>query len=962
MAVITRTALVDLDAWFANTGAGNGSGNGHGDRLFVGHGAPGGDLDWANRSAIRISRGSLFDGLTDLSQVVGMRIRLKARGDVIGIGSLPRVWFERGTTGFFETAVATRTGLTSGTGAGQWPGPTRTSTNRVLWAGVPADGTWISVPMAAMAKEWFTSGWGSLVLVMLAADLGTGYDEANSARRIGFASKDADVASNRPYIELDVNLNLAPNAPTDLTPTGDAVSPSANSTTLQMFARYSDPNGDQSTEDQFEVYPDSSTDAVLGTRTKLVYTIGPTAQGTIRSRTATGLAARTFYKWRARFRDAEVYGPWSLLQRAQTAYMPAAPTNVAVTPGTVTPDIFATIVSADLADYITAAEVNVYQDTATGAVITKWASGKQTVGGSSNRLQLGYSGSPLQFGQRYRLQVRLWNRDDVASPFSANFVFTPREPSGPIITPGDKSTKIDTLTPTFTLTDPGGQLIDQHRVRWYSPSGALLRDTGIVTSAASASKSIPTPSGLFDWGQEPMLDAAIRLDGNVDMGPFSERVTIHLNSVPGAPYPLAVLTAGAVRRVDDVWVVDSATPQLSIPFRDIDRDLGYLEAPTRREVEIVRSDGTPLAGSPFVSTVGITDAYVTPALTNETTYRIRARYDDTAGVRSDWSDFFTLKRSSAPTLSGVTPADAVTLTDPTPDIDWTFASAGGKAQARYRLVLSVAGSAIYDSGDQTDLATIFHVPPGVLPSGAVVSWTLTVWDTDGLSASITRSFTTSFTQPPALTGLTATPDADVDAIELAWTASALAAAEFEAYLVYAKGSEGPFELVATLTDQVTPAYTYRGAEHNTDVQIRVTQTNGWMESDPVEASASLDIDGFWWLRPDPLELRYVTPGGFTAAPDVRTEDFKPLRGGRFVLTWGDAGNEWTLRMELRPEARDVLASLQADYRAGLVGILKTPRAEAFYSKLTALPQTYAAAGFTEVTITGKEVGRAAGTF
>ncbi|MBA2439195.1 MAG: hypothetical protein H0V50_00790 [Thermoleophilaceae bacterium] len=597
-----------------------------------------------------------------------------------------------------------------------------------------------------------------------------------------------------------------------------------------------------------------------------------------------------------------------------------------------------------------------------GQTITKWASGKQAIGGSPNRAQIAYGGSPLVFGSQYRWQIRLWNRDDVASTFTANLFFAQREAIGPVIVPGGTATKLNTLTPSFTLTDPGGALIDQHRVRWYSPGGALLRDTGVVTTAASASKIVVTTAGTWDWGQEPMLDAAIRIAGNADMGPTSEKISVHLNAIPGAPYPLSVNETTALQRADGSWVVDDATPTLTIPFRDTDRDLGYVEAPIRREVEIRTTTDTHITGSPFIATTGITDSYVTPTLTNETTYKIRARYDDNAAVRSEWSEYLIVKRSSVPTLTGVTPAAGAALTDPTPTIAWTFASAGGKAQARYRVKLDIAGATIYDSREQAGAASSFRLGPGILPTGASVTWTLQVWDTDGLSATVTRTFTTSFTQPAALTGFTVVPDLDVKALILSWTASALTTDEFEAYLVYARGTDGPFELVATLTDKATPTYTYRGAEHNTAVEVRVTQTNGWMESAAVEGTGQVTVEGYWWLRPDPVELRYVGSGGFNTRPVVRTEEHEPMAGGRIVLTWGNHGDRWSVRLQLPEQDDGVLRALRADMAAGVVGILKTPRAQSFYSKLIDVPGSHQAAGFEDVTISGSEVGREAAQF
>jgi len=1124
----TRTANVNADAWYMQDAA-NSWGNGGGPRLSVGFVSFG--SGWTNRFAIKIPRGTLFDGIQSAGSITAFQIKLRADNDCVDIGGTVKFYLERATTSMGENSedrdcIQSTAGTT---GVQRWPGPTRTTTDRAEYQGSPVSGDWITVNALALGQWWYNNpSVTELVLVAVASDGAGGYAESTAARRFTCYSRHT---TSIPYASMTFNEDVAPNIPNTLTPADNALVATTSGTSITVSGKYDHPQGKSGTAAQFALYPTSATDAVPGSPLVDQLVTATVAQGGTKSNTFLSQTSGTARKWRMRFAYNGLWGPWSLLQTVTPVYLPGTPAQPYVTPNSLTPDFFASLVSSKPGDYITAAEVNVWLDPAQGQTITKWASGQVAIGGSPTRVQMTYGGSALAFDTQYRWQVRLANSDGVWSAWTGNQYFTPTAQLGPNISPGDTSTLQTTKTPTFTLTRPGGGNFDQYRMRWYNEAGTLLSDTGVVSITSAASTNVVTPAGLWDWGQQPQVDAAIRNTGDATIGPYADKRTVRINAQPGSPYPLSV-TAGAqitptatqqaIVRSDGVVVTDADTygPNGSVPFRDTDLDLGYAELPSLREVEVSQTGGTLVArlvrkmyarhdvqrlggihsfdqegtlvpttqgwvagtacalswsttsvvaealrlaftalatattstqtfasglnsGSLYTDLSAVTNLRVytrksaavtglavklrftfsgnsanfaefdvTPSATNtweakvmvraspattggtvnwaqvsglelrvshtagsnqtfdvfvdelraeawaaETTRRVRARYDDLAAVRSAYSDYLQVRQSAAPTLSSVTPANAATVTDPTPTIAWSYASAGSKAQGAYRVTASVAGDTKYDSGWVTSTATSVTLPAGTLPNASTVAWTLDVRDSDGLLATqIARTFTTNFTQPPALTGLTLTPDDDAMAILVQWTASGLSAGEFQRYIIRARSGGGQFEQVGVVTAQASPSFTYYGAPHNTDVIVQVTQDNGWLESNPVEASTSLDVEGTWRLDPAAMRLRYVQPNSQQHSPKVEDAEYAPLGAdAATVVTLGDWGTEGRLQLRVPPEDASVVAQLEQDRRLGTVVLLKTGKGLSAYVKWREVTVTDDEAGWTNVTLAYTQV-------
>jgi hypothetical protein len=143
-------------------------------------------------------------------------------------------------------------------------------------------------------------------------------------------------------------------------------------------------------------------------------------------------------------------------------------------------------------------------------------------------------------------------------------------------------------------------------------------------------------------------------------------------------------------------------------------------------------------------------------------------------------------------------------------------------------------------------------------------------------------------------------------------------------------------LVTTITTQASNAFRFRGAAHNRETIIRVTQTNGWMESVPLEDSAMVVADGYWLASAsDVNELQFVTGHG-PGDHDRQLEITQPLqRGEKVVLNWGTTGYEGSF--SLMSNDRDQLARLRAYADTSEIVMFKFPYGDVRYGVIIATP-------------------------
>jgi hypothetical protein len=284
----------------------------------------------------------------------------------------------------------------------------------------------------------------------------------------------------------------------------------------------------------------------------------------------------------------------------------------------------------------------------------------------------------------------------------------------------------------------------------------------------------------------------------------------------------------------------------------------------------------------------------------------------------------------------------------------------------------VSGVQIFDSTLQPGTTGAYTLPPFLLNSPIAYNWGLYVTDTDGLVATVARGFSTNFTQPPALTGLVLTPDPTNSAIDVSWNQSGLSGAEFLAYYVYMKNTDGQFVQVGTISTETVTSFVLYRAGHNVDTFVRVTQTNGWTghESQPLEGSAMLGgvnnvdpnyIPGYWTvdLAGTVLPIQFTTAG--VGDTQVQIEEFVALgRSDKVLLTWGLTGYEG--EVSVFSNDRDLLDALRGYKDSGAPVLWKTYFGAVRCARFVKVQDQDRVAGYFNLTVGYVEVDAAAAGF
>lgn len=146
---------------------------------------------------------------------------------------------------------------------------------------------------------------------------------------------------------------------------------------------------------------------------------------------------------------------------------------------------------------------------------------------------------------------------------------------------------------------------------------------------------------------------------------------------------------------------------------------------------------------------GVAVVEVASVLTVNVIYEARVGFRDNAGqpaatyAYSPWTQF---KYSLPPTPALTAPANASTVIESTPVIDWSATFSGTKTQSTYRVRIYDKGpiganysteTLAHDTGVISSSASEWTVPRGVLLDDHDYRWTVTITDTDGLEATLT---------------------------------------------------------------------------------------------------------------------------------------------------------------------------------------------------------------------------------
>lgn len=204
-------------------------------------------------------------------------------------------------------------------------------------------------------------------------------------------------------------------------------------------------------------------------------------------------------------------------------------------------------------------------------------------------------------------------------------------------------------------------------------------------------------------------------------------------------------------------------------------------------------------------------------------------------------------------------------------------------------------------------------------------------------------WTTDFATPAALSGLAVTPD--LDAIALVASCTASADTYHYEYLWEAQVGDGPW---AEVGRTALPTFTHYFANLNLPVRMRVSDSNGALYGDPVEAVGTLTF-ARWTMahrtgNADFIhQLRYVQVGVGTTLP-LDQVLLQPLSGPDptvqqlpIVFTGQYQGERLTLQVKLTPTdagMRDVFAAAALEAQGDIA--LKAPDGHVYVVALGSL--------------------------
>lgn len=682
-----------------------------------------------------------------------------------------------------------------------------------------ADNTLISINITETVRAWFEGATNHGVKIEATA-------ESSSADAFEFYSRHS--SGKVPYIEVTYTTNTAPNAPTNLSPTGGETRHTG--TSVVCSGTRSDPDsGDYITAYQIILYKDDGTTVVQDSG-------GVAVSGSPTSFSQTmsigGNGANKYYKWKARTRDkASVWGPYSALQRVKLNTVPTTPTGLSVETDTLTPTFSGSMSDPDSGDSLTHVQIEVNR-TSDNAVM--WSSGDQADTGTS--FSKVYAGTALAWSTGYKWRVRCKDTNGGYSAWTSFQSWTTAQPAGPTQSPRTTTAgvahggKINDTTPDLTLTN--GTSFRNHEIMVYSdvagtnlvfshgPEGSDYANT---TSKVVTCTTVLTAGATYYWKARVELNdgSMSQWAGFVSGQSGNLSSAFYVNALPTASPTNSIVAldypgdALRTRDSDGILVVLDRIPCLEAPFSD--PDIGtYGDTPSARSIEIydnttgasvhtnenlapadtipmryfpgtVAGANTTLAAAAVegatnlkvtsvtslaigdrirVGPEGLTQEVVTltsvgtsgsggtgcninrplayahsngeafveltPILANETTYKMRWRFQDNSDTYGAWSNYVVFKVTQASSVSTLTPTGS--LGSPAFTSTWSHTSPGSKVQGKFRLTITRDSDSdvVYDTGFVTSSVESHDVPGGLLANSTAYTIAVEALDTDNV--------------------------------------------------------------------------------------------------------------------------------------------------------------------------------------------------------------------------------------
>jgi hypothetical protein len=601
-----------------------------------------------------------------------------------------------------------------------------------------AEGNTVNLDVTDILQRWLEGSPNYGIILMNESS------ETNTAKSVLFFSSDQDNDSRRPKLVLDYVANVAPNAATNMSPTGDAV---VNTLTPTFTFTRNDPDtGDYISKYSITVLTD---DYSGGTPTSNQYmwasgNINTTGNPTTVSRqygnptgafSAKPLVSGTYYKWTVLYYDkgSESSPVPGTINRFKVNSPPNTPTVLLPTPTTALPDntptISVTHSDPDPSDSVMHGyRMIVEKESTIGSGVFNviaWDSGDVDTSGSPTSSVQVTTGT-LDWGVPHRVTARTKDSNNSWSSFSPYKTFTTVKTSAPTsLAPADS--EITSATPTFTgERGSTSDTIINYSIRVFTDDlqTTMLAETnytsGIISGATFTrlyAGAALTPGQSYQW--QAKVESTV---GGVSDWSSLKRFTVADATTPTVISPIGenAYTITPTVTVDRVSTFNRIQFEI-YPSTSTTTNLGTAHY---QSGTISANIGAGGLGTRYSAT------YAGTALTFDTVWKIRARVSSDGGSNwSSWSGLNSFRTASAaaPTLTSVA-GDSTTMpwiTDLTPDFIITRGSTDTIDLAQVRVWNDNGSTLIWDSGlldvANSTTATVTYAGP-TIQRDLVYSW------------------------------------------------------------------------------------------------------------------------------------------------------------------------------------------------------------------------------------------------
>jgi hypothetical protein len=849
----------------------------------------------------------------------------------------------------------------------------------VTVSGVKADGANINIDVTSLMQYVLANPSFTFRGFVLKID-----DESASSTSscVQFYAIDSSVSGNDPVLSVTYNSNTAPNAPTNLSPTGGGFT-----TSKVLSATFSDPDsGDSLSAYQVQISTGSGFSTIL-------YDSGEVADtGTSIAHTHTAaLTYNTTYYWRARTKDAAgLWGPYSDGTASfKPNTKPNTPSNLTPSGGSIvsslTPTFSGSSSDPDSGDFLALARIRVYRSSDNRM---EWDSGDFASGVASFTKIFGSGGTTynnLSLDTSYYWTAVVKDSNGASSSTSSSATFTTYA-SGvgdmtPSVTKGNGWVK--TLTPAFNFVTPVN--MNQYWIRLYDTNGTLIRTIGptAVSPVATTLATAYTYSGApaLEWGNRYQWTAQFRDTNNVTQTESAKEV-FWTNAAP---------VANNISPANN-QAVTSINPAIEVGFADQDLSNGFADSPTALSIEVSRSTDSVImytmsktaslssvsnALSQGASGVTTTAGAGGTTLTKNVQYRYRSRYTDNSAASNatgSYSEYIYFKPTDGPSAaykttggytSGVADSDLTTgkINNPLPELSYTFTGAYSKTQKsrRLRIIETSASNAIrYDSGFVLTSESTLTVPDSIILNNATYKFEITVTDTDDLASTpIETTLVALWNAPAQITGL------DVQqgngTLKLSWNQTA--DANFTKYNIYRRlfGSGAQFTLLTSISDSTVLNYTDYSAGVGVKYEYKITQTSQPSGSNPVDSdidaasavTAASESDN-WWIvyeGDESLGVELYVDSESRTNP-YQEEIFEPFgRPRKVVVRYAQFGVEGSLSAYIPNDETSVkMPKIKLLFGLSVPLYLKTPFGDVYKVYFGTPTYEYATAGTVKLSV------------